>query len=98
MTLQGDAANTASTTAARHAWLHDSADDESVALAAPQRMRISAGRYPLKPGGVTRVPAACIDLPRKTPVRTDLFRAGTPNLFIVKQTAKGAVKKTLTPG
>ena len=40
MTLQGDAANTASTTAARHAWLHDSADDESVALATPQRISI----------------------------------------------------------
>jgi GDP-mannose 6-dehydrogenase len=40
MTLQGDAANTASTTAARHAWLHDSADDESVALAAPRRISI----------------------------------------------------------
>ena len=40
MTLQGDAANTASTTAARHAWLHDSADDESMALAAPRRISI----------------------------------------------------------
>jgi hypothetical protein len=30
MTLQGDAANPA--TAARHAWLHDPADDELVAL------------------------------------------------------------------
>ncbi len=40
MTLQGDAANTAPTTAARHAWLHDPADDESVALATPCRISI----------------------------------------------------------
>jgi GDP-mannose 6-dehydrogenase len=40
MTLHGDAANTASTPAARHAWLPDPADEESLALATPRRISI----------------------------------------------------------
>ena len=40
MTLHGDAANTASTPTARHAWLQDPADEESVALATPRRISI----------------------------------------------------------
>jgi GDP-mannose 6-dehydrogenase len=40
MTLHGDAANTASTTTARHAWLHDAAGDASAALATPRRISI----------------------------------------------------------
>jgi GDP-mannose 6-dehydrogenase len=40
MTLHGDAANTASTTAARHAWLHDTDGDEIVAPATPRRISI----------------------------------------------------------
>lgn len=43
MTLHGDTASnnaTAETAATRHAWLHDAADDESVAPATPRKISI----------------------------------------------------------